>query len=217
MSRFALPGAEFVDLAFSLAGGPLPRDHSLGLWHAIARELPWLEREDLAAIFPVRASALSDGVLAVGRHSRLMLRLPAERVRDALALCGTALAIDGARLAIGRALTRPLIAHGTLYAQRVASAADDEAAFEQEAAAGLAALAVGGELVCGRRTAAAGPGGTLVGFSLMLAGLAPAESLRLLVAGLGPHRKLGFGAFLPHRSTAAVGSDRAAGEQRAFR
>jgi hypothetical protein len=51
----------------------------------------------------------------------------------------------------------------------------------------------------------------------MLTGLRPAESVRVQTAGLGPHRKLGFGIFVPHRSTAAVGSDEAADERQAFR
>lgn len=217
MSHSVPPDPGFVDLAFPLAGGRLPRDHSLALWDALARALPWLEHDERVAVFPIRAASVSDGSLAVNRHSRLMIRLPEARVRDALALCGTALDVHGARLEIGRALTRALIAHGTLYAHRVACAAADESVFVREVAAGLATLAIGGDFICGRRTATAGPDGTLAGFSLMLTGLKPAESLRLQIAGLGPHRRLGFGLFIPHRSTAAVGSDRAAEEQHAFR
>lgn len=217
MSLAATPDAEYVDLAFSLAGGHLPRDHSLALWRALARALPWLEDEPRAAVFPIHAAPVSDGSLAVTRRSRLTMRLPAARVRAALALCGTALEIEGARAEVGKAMTRALIAHGTLYAQRVACAVADEAAFVRDVAEGLAALAVGGDFICGRCAAARGPDGELVGFSLMLTGLKPAESLRLQVAGLGPHRKLGFGVFAPHRSTVPVGSDRAAGEHRAFR
>jgi len=213
----ATPDGAFVDLAFALAGKALPRDHSLALWHALADALPWLDEEAHVAIFPIRAAVVSDGSLAVNRHSRLMMRLPEARVHAALTLCGAALDIDGARLEVGKAMTRSLVPHGTLYAHRVACAAADEAVFVRDVAAGLAALAVGGDFICGRRAATRGPGGAIVGFSLMLTGLRPAESLRLQVAGLGPHRRLGFGLFVPHRSTAAVGSDRAAEEHRAFR
>jgi CRISPR-associated protein Cas6 len=208
---------DFVDLAFSVTGERLPRDHSAALWRALSRALPWLEEEARAAILPIRGASVSDGSLAVNRHSRLMMRLPEARVRAALALCGTALEIDDAQVQVGKAMTRALIAHGTLYAHRVACAVADEAAFVRDVAQGLAALVVGGDFICGRRAGARGPDGELVGFSLMLTGLKPAESLRLQVAGLGPHRKLGFGVFVPHRSTAAVGSDRAAEELRAFR
>ena len=89
--------------------------------------------------------------------------------------------------------------------------------FARQVAEELAALAVRGDFIIGKRSSARGPAGDLTGFSVMLTGLRPHESTRLQVAGLGPYRKLGFGVFVPHRSTAAVGSDEAAAERRAFR
>jgi hypothetical protein len=46
----------------------------------------------------------------------------------------------------------------------------------------------------------------IAGFSLMLHGLSVADSLRVQRAGIGPHRLLGCGIFVPHRSAAAVGA-----------
>ena len=46
----------------------------------------------------------------------------------------------------------------------------------------------------------------LHGYSLMLDGLSAEGALRLLDAGLGPHRRLGCGLFVPHKSAAAVGA-----------
>jgi hypothetical protein len=40
----------------------------------------------------------------------------------------------------------------------------------------------------------------------MLDGLNAAHSLRVLEAGLGPHRRLGCGLFVPHKSSVAVGT-----------
>jgi hypothetical protein len=40
----------------------------------------------------------------------------------------------------------------------------------------------------------------------MLHGLATAASLRVLEAGVGRHRRLGCGLFVPHKSAAAVGA-----------
>ena len=42
-------------------------------------------------------------------------------------------------------------------------------------------------------------------FSMMLHALVPEQSLRLQQHGLGPHRLLGCGLFVPHKSAAAVG------------
>jgi hypothetical protein len=47
--------------------------------------------------------------------------------------------------------------------------------------------------------------GRLVGCSLMLSGLDREQSLRVLRHGLGGHRRLGCGLFVPHKSAAAVG------------
>jgi CRISPR-associated protein Cas6 len=204
-------------MAFAIEGGTVPRDHAAPLWRALAGALPWLDEDERIAIFPLRAWAVSGGRLAVNRRSRLMLRLPTGRVRDAAALTGATIDIEGAALTVGKAMTRALIPHGTLYAHRVAAVGGDEAAFIQAVTEGLAQLGIRRDFICGKRSSVRGETEELAGFSLMLTGLRPAESVRVQTAGLGPHRKLGFGIFVPHRSTAAVGSDEAAEEHQAFR
>jgi CRISPR-associated protein Cas6 len=204
-------------MAFAIEGDTVPRDHAAALLRALARALPWLDEDESIAIFPLRAGAVSGGRLAVNRRSRLILRLPAARVRDALALSGAAIEIEGAVVEVGKAMTRALIPHGTLYAHRVAAVGDDEIAFVQAMAGGLERLAIRGDFICGKRSTVRSESGEVAGFSLMLTGLRTAESVRVQTAGLGPHRKLGFGIFVPHRSTTAVGSDEAAEERRAFR
>jgi hypothetical protein len=44
------------------------------------------------------------------------------------------------------------------------------------------------------------------GFSLLLHGLTPAQSLAVQESGLGEGRKLGCGIFVPHKSVVAVGA-----------
>lgn len=204
-------------MAFGIEGDPVPRDHAAPLWRALARALPWLAEDERIAVFPLRAWPVGGGRLVVNRRSRLMLRLPGRRVREALALSGAAIELEGAALRVGTAMTRALIPHGTLYAHRVAAIEDDEGAFTQAVASGLERLGIRRDFICGRRSSVRGESGEVAGFSLMLTGLRPAESVRVQTAGLGPHRKLGFGIFVPHRSTAAVGSDEAAEERQAFR
>ena len=209
------PQRTVVDLALELGGHSLARDHSLALWRALERALPWLGEDDETAVFPIRAARLTGGRLALNRRSRLMPRLSQERVPAALALCGMRLDLGGDAIEPGRAMTRALIPHDTVYAYRVATGDAEEMAFVRAAARELEALGVGGDLICGRRSASRGPAGEIVGYSVMLTGLKPVESLRLQTAGLGGHRKLGFGIFVPHRSTAAVGSDAAEDARRA--
>lgn len=206
-----------VDLAFELGGESVARDHSAALLRALERALPWLGADEETAVSPIRAAPLTGGRLALNRRSRLMLRLPQARVEAALALCGARLDLDGDAVTPGRAMTRALIAHPTIYARRVVTGDEDEIAFMASAGRELAALGVRGDFICGSRSSVRGPAGELMGFGVMLTGLRPAESLRAQIAGLGRNRKLGCGIFVPHRATAAVGSDAAEDARRAYR
>ncbi len=60
-------------------------------------------------------------------------------------------------------------------------------------------------VVCGREQQLRGPQQALHGYSLMLHGLREASALRILERGLGAHRLMGCGVFVPHKSAAAVG------------
>jgi len=189
----------YVDLAFSVSGEPLPRDHSLALWDALVQAAPSLAEDDTLAVLPVRAASAGDGRLVLQRRSRLLMRLAESRVDPALALCGRLIRIAGTPVLLGAAKTRPLAPHATLYAHRVAAERDDEAAFVRQATRDLDQLGVRAEFIVGRRTLARGPLGELAGFSLMLADLAPRQSLALQASGLGAHRRLGFGIFVGHK------------------
>ncbi len=60
--------------------------------------------------------------------------------------------------------------------------------------------------MCGKRQQRDSGAGAVVGFSLMLHGLSAADSLTVQRVGIGPHRALGCGLFVPHKSAAAVGA-----------
>jgi CRISPR-associated protein Cas6 len=188
-----------VDLAFEVSGGPLPRDHSLALWEALLHAAPSLADDQTLAVLPVRATSAGDQRLILQRRSRLLMRLDESSVERVLALCGCQLEVAGAPLLLGGAKTRPLAHHATLYAHRVAADEDDEAAFVRQAARDLERLGLHAEFIVGKRSQARGPLGMLAGFSLMLADLAPRQSLVLQAAGLGAHRRLGFGIFVGHK------------------
>lgn len=192
-------GADTVDLAFAVSGGPLPLDHSLALWEAIAQAAPSATEDATLAVLPVRAASTSEGHLVLQRHSRLLLRLAESRVEAMLALCGRQIEVAGSALRLGVAKTRPLVHHATLYAHRVAAEHDDEAEFVLQATRDLERLGLRNEFIVGRRTQALGPHGFLAGFSLMLANLAPRQSLALQASGIGAHRRLGFGIFVGHK------------------
>lgn len=196
-----------LDIAFDLEGDALPRDYRHSLAAALEAALPWLAAEPAAGVHRLNLSAGSHTLLS--RRTRLTLRVPRARAAAAeAALAGRVLALQPGTLRLGRAHRRELLPHATLYAHLVAAAAvdDDENRFIEAALAELASLGVACRAICGRRAAV--EAGAVQGYSLMLDGLAEAASLRVLEAGLGPHRRLGCGLFVPHRSAVAVGAPR---------
>lgn len=193
-----------LDLAFDVDGRELARDHRRALAAALQRALPWLADAPDAGVHHLKLPPGTEGIAPLSRRTRLMLRLRREHVAQAEALDGIALEIEGIALRLHHPRCRELLAFGTQYAHLVAFDADDELAFLQWVDAQLLALGVRARAVCGRRQVV--ECGTLAGYSLMLDGLAPADALRLQEAGLGAHRQLGCGVFVPHKSAVAVGA-----------
>lgn len=198
--------AAVVDVAFLLQGQTLclPRDHRHGLAAALTQALPWLATEHGAGVHRLNVSAGGGPTALLSQRTRLTLRLPRHRVADAAQLSGQTLQVAGATLPLGAAQVRELVPHSTLYAHFVAADTADELAFLQAVQAQTQALHVTCRPICGRHQTT--KAGTLQGFSLMLDGLTAAHALRLLEAGIGAHRLLGCGLFVPHKSAAAVGA-----------
>ena len=195
-----------VDVAFPLDGMHLPRDHALPLSQALTAQLAWLAEEPLAGIHPVKVVPGYGVRGLLSQRARLLIRLPRRRVADLAPLGGCTLNVGGCELLLGEPKPRELLPHSTLYAYFVAAASADEEAFMAAVESTLEALAIDAHSVCGRRQTIGSPGRAITGFSLMLHGLTPDDSLRVQRAGVGPQRLLGCGIFVPHRSAAAVGA-----------
>ncbi len=195
--------AEMIDVAFALEGDAVPREHRYALAVALQRALPWFDGDARTGVHGLKLVRSGSGEDLVSHRTRLLLRVPRGRAADAAALAGALLRLGDHRLRPGRAQPRELLPHGTLYAPLVATDATDEASFLARVQDDLDALGVRAQPVCGRWQSA--EAGRLRGCSLMLSGLDAAQSLVLLQQGLGPHRRLGCGLFIPHRSAAAVG------------
>lgn len=204
------PVATMVDIAFAIEGGPLPRDHRELLAAALEAALPWLADTPGAGVhrLNVVAMAADGGTQALlSQRTKLVLRVPRERADDAAVLVGRTLDLGGHRLHVGALQARELLPWGTLYAHVVAADADavpDEATFMREVEGQLRELGVPCRPICGRLQRL--ESGRLQGYSLMLDGLSAADSLRLQAVGIGRHRRLGCGVFVPHKSAAAVGT-----------
>ena len=206
MTASQTPGDVTVDVVFPLDGQTLPRDHAQALQQALCAQLPWLGTETLAGVQPIKLVPGGDEPALLSRRARLLLRVGARRMDELMALAGLDLSVDGHRLRLGAPHKRELQPHATLYAYKVAADSADEVAFMATVTRELDTLAIGGERVCGKRQRMVISGRVLDTFSLMLHALPEEQSLRLQRCGLGPHRLLGCGIFVPHKSAAAVGS-----------
>lgn len=201
--------ASMVDVAFPIAGDAPPREHRRALAAALEGSLPWLVEQPGTGVHRLNVSAGGGPQALLSQRTRLTLRVPRERAAAAATLEGATLRLGPATLRVGAAQVRELLPWGTLYAHVVAAephgqSDDDELSFLHAVDDELAALGVAGRPICGRLQVL--ESGALRGYSLMLDKLSAADSLRVLEAGVGAHRRLGCGLFVPHKSAAAVGS-----------
>ena len=196
-----------VDVVFALEEATLGGDHAEALSLAVRRALPWFDDEPEAGILPLSGLAHGDGgVRFVGRRSRLVLRLPIRRSASADFLAGARLDLDSAVLTLGKSSLRSLYpARGVVYSHLVSVGTDDEVEFLARCRALLAERAITPQLISGKPQELRTAQGSVRGFSLMLHGLGAADSLAIQEAGLGSHRALGCGLFIPHKSVVAVG------------
>lgn len=199
--------ASMVDVIYPLQGRVLPRDHRRALAEALERLVPWLSDPAEAGVHRINAVAGIGPTALLSDRARLTLRVRRERVGELAPLSGAVLELGGHALQLGPvAAVRELLPHTTLYAHLVITADDDELAFLDTIDHELETLGVPCRCICGRRQVIDNDGAPVTGYSLMLDGLSPAASLRVLESGLGRHRRLGYGVFVPHKSSAAVGA-----------
>ena len=197
--------ASMVDVIYPLQGQALPRDHRRALAEALERLLPWLGEPTEAAVHRVNAVAGIGPTALLSQRARLTLRVRRERVAQLAPLQGAVLDVAGFKLRLGpAAVVRELLPHTTLYAHLVSTGDDDELVFLGGIDHELEALGVPCRPICGRHQVIDNGGVAVAGYSLMLDGLSAAGSMRVLESGLGQHRRLGCGLFVPHKSGAAV-------------
>ena len=195
--------AGVVDVVFAVAGTSLPSEHAYDLWREIARWLPWFGSEPQAGVHPLRAAPGTGNSVLLARRAKLVLRVPRGRLAETLTLAGRSLAV-GEGIEVGAAVERPLRPWATLHAQRVALGVVDEIVFGSEVARCLAAQGVSCEYMTGRPRRQRVGERDIEGYSVVLHGVHPEESLRIQCEGIGAERALGWGIFIPHKSIAAV-------------
>jgi CRISPR-associated protein Cas6 len=209
---------EVAERVFRIRGRTLPVEHGLALCVAIEAVLGSLADEPEAGIHPihvassgngwVRPEAGGDEPLSLSRRTRLVLRLPRRRLEEARRLEGRTLDVAGHELEVGESKLRELRPSEALFARHVAHpAGEEESAFVERAARVLTGRGIPvRKLLCGQARRLQGDEGTVHTRGLMVANLAPGDSIRLQAMGLGSGRRLGCGLFVPHKSIAALRS-----------
>jgi CRISPR-associated protein Cas6 len=208
---------DVVDVLFAMDCRRLPVDHAYALSRAIKNALPWLEEEDGVAIHTVHMAGSQNGWerpehgtdshLIVSRRTKLTIRVPKERMealrRD---LQGVTLDVAGCPMTVREGRVRPLSKETTIFSRFVAARPDqDEGAFLAGVADELRSMGIQvRKALCGKSTPLSTPAGPLYTRSLLLADLSPEESVRLQRSGLGPHRDMGCGIFIPHKGVDPV-------------
>ena len=205
-----------VDVRYRIRCPALPVDHARALCNSLLAVWPWLESDERAGIHTIHGAESGNGwirpdnpntYLPLSRRTRLILRLPRSRLEAAQELCDTTLQLGPDTLEVGEANLHPLQAHETVFARYIAVESEQEEEFLQQCATLLEEQNVSApRMLAGRLHTVADGKSHLHCRSLMLDGLKPQASINLQEQGLGPHRLLGCGLFLPHKSIAAVGT-----------
>lgn len=208
-----------IDVLFALQGRTLPIDHGYALQQAVFAHAPWLHEEPQAGIHRIHVAGSQNGwrrpdgdqPLMLSRRTKLSIRIPKSRL-DALtqALEQQTLDIAGHALTIGAGKVRLLSRETTLFTRYLVSDQDlDETAFLAWIADQLQGHGISiRKALCGKPAVLFHPDGAIATRSLLLADLTQDESLTLQQIGLGAHRTLGCGLFIPHKGIEAVGSER---------
>jgi CRISPR-associated protein Cas6 len=193
------------DVHFELLGAALPIDHGWALYRALAELAPWIADEERLGIHPVHGADTGRGELMLNRRAKLVFRCPAGRLSDLARLEGQAFKIGGHALSLGKSRVKPLTMHTPLYAHTVCTGSDDEATFTRDVMRSLDTMNINTRFICGRPQKFFDGEKIATGYSLMLHGLPIEHAIRVQQQGLGLHRKLGCGIFIPHKSITAVG------------
>ena len=218
---------DVVDVLFSVDCKRLPVDHAYALSAALRGTVPWIaDPESGVAVHSVHVAGSQNGwerpehgtgqFLILSKRTKLTIRVPKERMGALMEdLSGKHLDVSDCRLTVGPGKMRALSKATTLFARYVvapgkeaegpgtAVAQEDE--FLDWAVRTLRDQGIRvRKALCGKTIPLAVPAGLIHTRSLMLADLAREESVRLQQQGLGPHREMGCGIFIPHKGIDAV-------------
>jgi CRISPR-associated protein Cas6 len=207
-----------IDITYQLKGKTLPVDHAYELSQAIRRVLPWMETEEGAGVHQIYVAASSNGwerpddsesgQLHLSRRTKMTLRVPSARLSEAEQLTGMSFDIAGNIIELGKTSVKKLSTLTTIFSRYVSSGDQllEEPEFLEYLVSELGSLGIRPKkILCGKESRLQTPDGPVYARSVMISDLEPEQSVRIQEKGLGAHRLMGCGLFLPHKGIKPVG------------
>jgi CRISPR-associated protein Cas6 len=196
----------YVDLSFSVMGKSLPIDHGYGLFSALAhwqQELHQLKSMSIAAITGILAQ--QGTIIDLTDRSRLLVRLPVDKVPLVYPLAGKSLTIGKHKIRLGIPQMDFLQPAQRLRSHLVVIKGYQEPeSFLEAAQRHLEQLGIQRNLRIltkadgtPKRKTIKIKRFTVVGFGLEVTGLSDEDSLTLQRQGIGGKHKMGCGVFMP--------------------
>lgn len=189
-----------VDLAFKLMGSKIAVDHGYALFAAVNRLVPELHDAQDVGLHPIRGRFDGNGCLVLSPASRLIVRVPEDRIREFLKLAGKTLEVDGNRFRVGVPEVRALRPVAALFARLVTiKGFMDAEEFIEAVKRQLETMGVTTALQLGERRTFRIKDKQVVGFELLATELDAENSIKLQEVGIGGRRRMGCGVFVPFR------------------
>lgn len=210
--HFTLPET-IQDAVFNIHAKILPIDHAYLLSQALLKYLPWLEEVN-AGVFDISVADGNgweqdheSGFYYPSKRSKLSIRVPKEKLDDAEILVGKTLNLGKYQIDIVKALKSKLMSDMQIvFAKHIVCDENaSEETFLQTSFVQLQALEIQPKkMMAGLKRKISTPDGIIHTRSLMVADLRKAESVKLQEVGIGKHRLLGCGLFLPQKGIESV-------------
>ncbi|HIE77888.1 MAG TPA: type I-MYXAN CRISPR-associated protein Cas6/Cmx6 [Candidatus Thioglobus sp.] len=204
---------DFQDAVFNIDCKILPIDHAYMLSQALIELFPWLKDVD-AGIHDISVADGNgwkqdheSGFFYPSKRSKLSIRLPKSRLNDIQSLTNRTLDMGQYRVKIVKQLEPKLMSDmQVLFAKYVdcnEGLSEDEflqKSYEQLKEIGVSA----NKMMAGLERKISTPNGFIHTKSLMIASLKKSESVALQELGIGNHRLLGCGLFVPQKDIESV-------------
>jgi len=206
---------EVVDVSYKIDCKQVPTCHAWELSQALYQTLPWVKDEPEVGVHQIHGAASGNGwnrppdgeLIHLSKRTRMHLRVPSDRTDDASTLVGKTLDVAGNPVLVGKMTVKSIDPFSTIFARYIVmekGMTEDD--FLQWVVDELTARDIQArKLLCGMGHEFEANGESIETRSLMVADLDKLSSVKLQEVGIGLHRHLGCGIFVPHKGIKAVG------------